>query len=101
MVLCFVVTYSMVGFAFGLVGLAFGWNTRNQGRLLSLIEMPVQLVTSYVCFRFLAKELAAKAVERALDDKQKLEQETKAAAQLASGKPVDVTPVRADDSGET
>jgi uncharacterized membrane protein len=61
----------MVGFAFGMVGLAFGWNTRNQMPLLKLITIPVLLVTTYACFRFLAKELAAKAVNRALDEKHK------------------------------
>jgi hypothetical protein len=70
MILCYVVTFSMVGFAFNLVGMSFGWNVRNQGRLLGLITMPVQLVTSYICFRFLARELAAKAVDRALNEKQ-------------------------------
>jgi len=82
MVLCYVVTFSMVGFVFNLVGMSFGWNVRNQGRLLGLITIPVQLVTSYVCFRFLAKELAAKAAARAFDESQKLQAEAKAAASL-------------------
>ena len=79
MILCYVVTFSMVGFAFNLVGMSFGWNVRNQGRLLGLITMPVQLVTSYICFRFLARELAAKAVDRALDEKRNQQAATKGA----------------------
>jgi hypothetical protein len=60
----------MVGFAFNLIGMSLGWNVRNQMPLLKLIEIPVQLVTSYGCFRFLAKELVDKAVDRALKEKQ-------------------------------
>ena len=69
-VLCYVVTYAMVGFAFNLIGMSLGWNVRNQMPLLKLIEIPVQLVTSYGCFRFLAKELVEKAVDRVLKEKQ-------------------------------
>jgi len=69
MVLCYVVTTSMVGFAFGMVGLALGLNTRNQRPILNFITIPVLLVTTYFCFRFLAKELASKAAEKALDEK--------------------------------
>jgi len=96
MVLCYVVTFSMVGFAFTMVGMSMGWNVRNQGRLLGLISIPVQLLTSYVCFRFLSKELAAKAVDRALDERQKqLAEEKKASnAKVAVTKPVEVVPAR-------
>ena len=69
-VLCYVVTYAMVGFAFNLIGMSLGWNVRNQMPLLKLIEIPVQLVTSYACFRFLAKELVERAVDRVLKEKQ-------------------------------
>jgi hypothetical protein len=94
MILCYVVTFSMVGFAFNLVGMSFGWNVRNQGRLLGLITMPVQLVTSYVCFRFLARELAAKAVDRALNEKQNQLGAKKAARPIAEEKSAEVAPLR-------
>jgi hypothetical protein len=80
MVLCYVVTFATVGFVFNLVGMALGWNVRNQGRILNLIEIPVQLVTSYVCFRFLAKELAIKSAEKALNDARDEQQAKKAAS---------------------
>ena len=89
MVLCYVVTFSMVGFAFNLVGISLGWNVRNQGRLLSLVTMPVQLVTSYACFRFLARELAAKAVERLLNEKHEEARAAKAAAASGSSNPAE------------
>ncbi len=87
MVLCYVVTTSMVGFLFGMVGLALGWNTRNQRPLLNFITLPILLVTTYFCFRFLVKELAGKAVEEALD---KVENAPSTPAELSSaptGKP--------------
>jgi hypothetical protein len=99
MVLCYVVTFSMVGFAFNLVGMGMGFNVRNQGRLLGLITIPVQLITSYICYRFLAKELAAKAVNRALDERQKLEAEKKAsAAQPIGDRPAQSAPTRSRDA---
>ena len=94
MVLCYVVTFSMVGFAFNLVGMSFGWNVRNQGRLLGLITMPVQLVTSYVCFRFLARELAAKAVDRALNEKQDQLMAKNAVRPMTEEKSAEVAPLR-------
>jgi len=98
MVLCYVVTFSMVGFAFNLVGMGMGYNVRNQGRLLGLITIPVQLITSYICYRFLAKELAAKAVNRALDERQKLESEKKAStARPAADRSSEITPTQSRD----
>jgi GTPase len=94
MILCYVVTFSMVGFAFNLVGMSFGWNVRNQGRLLGLITMPVQLVTSYICFRFLARELAAKAVDRALNEKQNQLVAKNAVRPITEGKSAEVAPLR-------
>ena len=94
MILCYVVTFSMVGFAFNLVGMSFGWNVRNQGRLLGLITMPVQLVTSYVCFRFLARELAAKAVDRALNEKQDQLMAKNAVRPMTEEKSAEVAPLR-------
>ena len=95
MVLCYVVTTSMVGFAFGMVGLAFGWNTRNQMPLLKLFTIPFLLITTYVCFRFLAKELAAKAVNRALDEVRKGQQATKGVVDpVAKGESSEVASVR-------
>jgi phosphotransferase system glucose/maltose/N-acetylglucosamine-specific IIC component len=100
MVLCYVVTTSMVGFAFGMVGLALGWNTRNQMPLLKLITIPVLLVTTYVCFRFLVKELAAKAVDRALEERQKQQAEEKKASssQIAADRPARSAPVHLGES---
>jgi len=94
MILCYVVTFSMVGFAFNLVGMSLGWNVRNQGRLLGLITMPVQLITSYVCFRFLARELAAKAVDRALNEKQSQLMAKKAVHPMTEEKSAEVAPLR-------
>jgi len=84
MVLCYVVTTSMAGFAFGMIGMVFGWSTRNQRPLLNLITIPVLLVTSYVCFRFLAKELAGKAVDLALDEKLNAEAKKRASDALVA-----------------
>lgn len=92
MVLCYVVTTSMVGFAFGMVGLALGLNTRNQRPILNWITVPVLLVTTYLCFRFLAKELAARAVEKALEEKRAEER----AARAASNPPLKTSPKPAD-----
>lgn len=98
MVLCYVVTTSMVGFAFGMVGLALGFNTRNQMSLLKLITIPVLLVTTYLCFRFLVKELATKAVERALDEKRDQERAAKKAAANTENKPVEIPPAQPSGS---
>lgn len=87
MVLCYVVTTSMVGFAFGMVGLALGMNTRNQRPILNLIMIPALLITTYFCFRFLAKELASRAVEKALAEKRNEERAAKAAATAQLEKP--------------
>ncbi|MFT3782359.1 MAG: hypothetical protein QM790_10120 [Nibricoccus sp.] len=100
MVLCYVVTWSMVGFVFNAIGMAAGFDVRNQGRLLSLITMPVQLVTSYFCFRFLAKELAAKAVEKALDEKRDADR-AKAAAAKAQNQSSGVAPLTTDTDSST
>jgi uncharacterized membrane protein YvlD (DUF360 family) len=80
MVLCYVVTTSMVGFAFGMVGLALGFNTRNQRPILNLITIPVLLLTTYLCFRFLVKELASRAVEKEMAAKRAAERAAKASA---------------------
>lgn len=80
LVLCYVVTTSMVGFAFGMIGLALGMNTRNQRPILNFITIPVLLITTYLCFRFLVKELSSRAVEKALAEKRVEERAAKAAA---------------------
>ena len=97
MVLCYVVTTSMVGFAFGMIGLALGLNTRNQRPILNLITLPVLLITTYLCFRFLAKELASRAVEKALEAKRAEERAAKTAAAAAAK--VEAKPAGTEQAG--
>ena len=93
MVLCYVVTYAMVGFVFGMVGMAMGYNVHNQGRLLDFITTPMQLLTSYFCFRFLTKELASKAAEKALDEKRDRDRAAKAKPiPSPDNKPTEIAP---------
>lgn len=89
MVLCYVVTTSMVGFAFGMVGLALGLDTRHQRPILQWITLPFLLITTYLCFRFLAKELAVRAVNKALEQKRIEERAAKAAAPKTETKSVE------------
>jgi hypothetical protein len=56
--------------------------------------MPVQLLTSYVCFRFLARELAAKAVDRALNEKPNLQTSKSGPRPLIEEKSNEVAPLR-------